>query len=147
MPRAHLTYPTLDVVDANGVARPTFSQADRISLFSWILEQLSWLPQYDTVYVLVDNRQLAGANPPDYWPLLAPWIQARCTVVGPFAETTTAIHFPINTATGLQQVRPLHLGGRPRARGTLPSPSHGDFLHSWILTVTGHAPTQTEDIL
>ena len=104
MPRAHLTYPTLDVEDANGIARPTFSQADRISLFSWILEQLSWLPQYDTVYVLVDNRQLAGANPPDYWPLLAPWIQARCTVVGPFAERTTAIHFPINTATGLQQV-------------------------------------------
>ena len=104
MPRAPLRYPTLNVEDVNGIVRPAFSQVDRINLFSWILEQLSWLPQYDTVYVFVDNRQLTGANPPDYWPHLPPWIQARCTVVGPYVERTTAIHFPINADTGLQQV-------------------------------------------
>ena len=104
MPRATLNYPTLDVEDAHGAPRPTFSQVDHISLFHWITEHLSWLPQFDTVYVFVDNQTLAGANPPDYWPLLAPWIQARCSVVGPYGEKTTAIHFPVTADTGLHQV-------------------------------------------
>ena len=104
MPRTALTYPTVDVEDAHGTARPTFSQVDHISLFHWITEHLSWLPQFDTVYVFVDNRTLAGANPPDYWPLIAPWIQARCSVVGPYGEKTTAIHFPVTSDTGLHQV-------------------------------------------
>ena len=104
MPCTALTYPTVDVEDANGTLRPTFSQVDRISLFHWITEHLSWLPQFDTVYVFVDNRALAGANPPDYWPLIAPWMQARCSVIGPHGEKTTAIHFPITADTGLHQV-------------------------------------------
>ena len=104
MPCAALTYPTVDVEDANGKLHPTFSQVDRMSLFHWITEHISWLPQFDTVYVFVDNRALAGANPPDYWPLLAPWIQARCGVIGPQGEKTTAIHFPITAETGLHQV-------------------------------------------
>ena len=70
----------------------------------WITEHLSWLPQFNTVYVFVDNRALAGADPPDYWPWLAPWIQARCNVIGPHGEKTTAIHFPITAETGLHQV-------------------------------------------
>ena len=104
MPSTALTYPTVDVEDANGKLHPTFSQVDRISLFHWITEHLSWLPQFDIVYVFVDNRALAGANPPDYWPWLAPWIQARCSVIGPHGEKTTAIHFPITAETGLHQV-------------------------------------------
>ena len=40
MPRATLNYPTLDVEDAHGTPRPTFSQVDRISLFHWITEHL-----------------------------------------------------------------------------------------------------------
>ena len=54
--------------------------------------------------MFVDNRSLASPDAPDYWPLLAPWIQSRCAVVGPYLEKTTAIHFPISAATGLQGV-------------------------------------------
>ena len=104
MPCTALTYPTLDVEGLNGKLHPIFSQVDRITLFHWITEHLSWLPHFDTVYVFVDNRALAGADPPDYWPWLAPWIQARCSVIGPHGEKTTAIHFPITAETGLHQV-------------------------------------------
>ena len=34
----------------------------------------------------------------------SPWIRSRCEVVGPYLEKTTAIHFPISDATGLQGV-------------------------------------------
>ena len=54
--------------------------------------------------MFVDNRSLASPDAPDYWPLLAPWIRSRCTVVGPYLEKTTAIHVPISAATGLQGV-------------------------------------------
>ena len=104
MPCTALTYPTLEVEGVNGKLHPVFSQVDRHSLFHWITEHLSWLPQFDTVYVFVDNRALAGADPPDYWPWLAPWMQARCNVIGPHGEKTTAIHFPITAETGLNQV-------------------------------------------
>ena len=104
MPCTALSYPTLEVEGPNGKLHPVFGQVDRIRLFHWITEHLSWLPQFDTVYVFVDNRALAGADPPEYWPWLAPWIQARCNVIGPHGEKTTAIHFPITAETGLHQV-------------------------------------------
>ena len=104
MPCTALTYPTADFEDANGNCHPVFSQVDLVKLYQWVTDHLSWLPQFDTVYVFADNRDLAGANPPDYWPWLAPWIQARCNVIGPHGEKTTAIHFPITAETGLHQV-------------------------------------------
>ena len=104
MPREPLTYPALMVTDSRGNTNPAFSRADRVRLFQWINENLTWVPQYDTIYVFVDNRFLSGAHPPDYWPLLAPWIRSRCEVVGPYLEKTTAIHIPINAETGLQGV-------------------------------------------
>lgn len=104
MPRSPLTYPALMVEDVHGITRPAFSRVDHRTLFQWIVEHLSWLPQYDTVYVFVDNRPLQGSNSPEYWPLLAPWIKGRCEVVGPYLEKTTAIHVPISADTGLQQV-------------------------------------------
>ena len=104
MPGIAFTYPTVEFEDANGMIHPVFSQVDLHQLYQWVTEHLSWLPQFDTVYVYADNRDLAGANPPDYWPWLAPWIQARCNVTGPYGEKTTAIHFPITEETGLHQV-------------------------------------------
>ena len=104
MPGIAFTYPTAEFEDANGVRHPVFSQVDLHQLYQWVTDHLSWLPQFDTVYVYADNRDLAGANPPDYWPWLAPWIQARCNVIGPYGEKTTAIHFPITAETGLHQV-------------------------------------------
>ena len=103
MPRSPLTYPTLMVDEENGIRRPAVSQVHHKTLFQWIVDNLSWLSQYDTVYVFVDNRALSGTNPPEYWPYLAPWIKGRCEVIGPYQEKTT-IHIPINSDTGLHQV-------------------------------------------
>ena len=92
------------VDEGNGIQRPAASQVHHKTLFQWITDNLSWLPQYATVYVYVDNRKLSGTDPPAYWPHFAPWIQGRCTVTGPYQEKTTAIHFPIHADTGLHQV-------------------------------------------
>ena len=104
MPRLPLTYPTVMVDDENGIRRPAASQVHHRTLFQWIVDNLLWLPQYDTAYVFVDNRMLSGPNPPVYWPHFAPWIKGRCAVTGPYREKTTAIHIPINSDTGLHQV-------------------------------------------
>ena len=104
MPREPLTYPALMVTDSQGDTNAAFSRVDRTKLFQWVNDHLGWISHYDTIYVFVDNRSLAGPDAPDYWPLLAPWIRTRCEVVGPYLEKTTAIHFPISAATGLQGV-------------------------------------------
>ena len=104
MPRSPLTYPALMVDEGNGIRRPAASQVHHRTLFQWIIDNLSWLPQYATVYVYVGNRKLSGTDPPAYWPHFAPWIKGRCTVTGPYREKTTAIHFPIHADTGLHQV-------------------------------------------
>ena len=104
MPREPLTYPALMVTNSQGDTNAAFSHADRIKLFQWVNDHLGWISRYNTIYVFVDNRSLASPDAPDYWPLLAPWIQSRCAVVGPYLERTTAIHFPISAATGLQGV-------------------------------------------
>ena len=96
-------YPTL-MVGESGVRQPAASQVHHKTLFQWIVGNLSWLSQYDTVYVFADNRALSGANPPEYWPLFAPWIKSRCEVTGPYQEKTTAVYIPINSDTGLDQV-------------------------------------------
>ena len=64
MPRAPLTYPTVMVDDANENRHPAASQVHHRTLFQWIVDNLSWVPQYDTVYVFVDNRMLSGTNSP-----------------------------------------------------------------------------------
>ena len=92
------------MIDEGGVRQPAASQVHHKTLFQWIVCNLSWLSQYDTVYIFVDNRTLSGASPPDYWPFFAPWIKSRCEVIGPYQEKTTAVYIPINSDTGLDQV-------------------------------------------
>ena len=103
MPRSPPMYPTL-MIGEGGVRQPVASQVHHKTLFQWIVGNLSWLSQYDTVYIFVDNRALSGASPPDYWPFFAPWIKSRCEVIGPYQEKTTAVYIPINSDTGLDQV-------------------------------------------
>ena len=93
MPRSPLTYPTLMVDDEDGIRRPAVSQVHHRTLFQWIVDNLSWLSQYDTVYVFVDNRALSGTNPPEYWPYLAPWIKGRCEVIGPYFQMERLFQF------------------------------------------------------
>ena len=92
-------YPTL-MVGEGGARQPAASHVHHTTLFQWIINHLSWLSQYDTIYVFVDNQELSGENPPDYWPFFAPWIKGRCEVIGPYQEKTTAVHIPINPDTG-----------------------------------------------
>ena len=82
MPQSPLTYPAIMVDEGNGIRRPAASQVHHRTLFQWIVDNLSWVPQYDTVYVFADNRTLSGTNPPAYWQHFAPWIKGRCTVTG-----------------------------------------------------------------
>ena len=103
MPRSPPMYPTL-MIGEGGVRQPVASQVHHKTLFQWIVGNLPWLSQYDTVYIFVDNRALSGASPPDYWPFFAPWIKSRCEVIGPYQEKTTAVYIPINSDTGLDQV-------------------------------------------
>ena len=92
------------VDEGNGIRRPAASQVHHRTLFQWIIDNLSWLPQYATVYVYVDNRKLSGTDPPAYWPHFAPWIKGRCTVTGPYREKTTVSIFPSMLTQGLHQV-------------------------------------------
>ena len=71
MPRSPPMYPTL-MIGEGGVRQPIASQVHHKTLFKWIVGNLSWLSQYDTVYIFADNRTLSGASPPDYWPFFAP---------------------------------------------------------------------------
>ena len=82
MPRSPPEYPTL-MVEESGTRQPAASHVHHKALFQWIVSNLSRLSQYDTVYVFVDNRELSGESPPDYWPYFAPWIKGRCEVIGP----------------------------------------------------------------
>ena len=58
-----------------------FPQLLHICLW-WIINNLLWVPQYDTVYVFVDNRTLSDTNAPAYWQHFAPWI-GRVSCGGP----------------------------------------------------------------
>ena len=89
------------VDEGNGIRRPAASQVHHRTLFQWIIDNLSWLPQYATVYVYVDNRKLSGTDPPAYWPHFAPWIKGRCTVTGPYREN---FFFSVQRLRGFRQV-------------------------------------------
>ena len=104
MPRSPPMYPTL-MVGESGVRQPAASQVHHKTLFQWIVGNLSWLSQYDTVYVFADNRALSGRILQNtVLALVCTWIKSRCEVTGPYQEKTTAVFIPINLDTGLDQV-------------------------------------------
>ena len=61
MPRAPPMYPT-KTIGTGGAQQPATSQVDYTALYRWILGNLAWLSQYDTVYVFVGNRELPIAR-------------------------------------------------------------------------------------
>ena len=50
------------MIDEGGVRQPAASQVHHKTLFQWIVGNLSWLAQYDTVYIFVDNRALQSRS-------------------------------------------------------------------------------------
>ena len=82
-------------------------------IFEYVLRQCGYLVKFHTVYVMVDNRELANHKRQDpslpHWPAAARWWHSRLKLIGPHKEKTEVLLFPISATTGLPS-RPPHLG-------------------------------------
>lgn len=83
-------------------------------IFEYILRQCDYLLEFHTVYVMVDNRNLADHKRKDpslpHWPAAARWWHSRLKLIGPHKEKTELLLFPMSATTGLQHVRPTWAG-------------------------------------
>jgi len=79
-------------------------------IFAHILRNCGYLEDYDTIYVLVDTRNLADHqthNPGlPHWPAAVAWWESRLQMTGPMGERTELCFFPATEATGLHNVHP-----------------------------------------
>ena len=79
-----------------------------------ILKECSHLAAFDTVYVMVDTRNLrAHGTAQDglpHWPAAVAWWHSRLQLVGPQNEKTELLFFPATEQTGLHRVRPTRTG-------------------------------------
>ena len=84
------------------------------ALFSHLISLRDQVIVCDTVYILVDNRDLSdlrnaqGIVP--HWPPAAAWWASRVQLVGPFRERTDVVSIRICEATGLANVHPTWAG-------------------------------------
>ena len=84
------------------------------ALFSHLISLRDQVMVCDTVYILVDNRDLSnlrnahGIVP--HWPPAAAWWASRVQLVGPFRERTDVVSIRICEATGLANVHPTWAG-------------------------------------
>ena len=73
------------------------------AIFEYILRQCGYLLKFHTVYVLVDNRNLADHKRHDatlpHWPAAARWWHSRLKLIGPHKEKTELLFFPISETT------------------------------------------------
>ena len=83
-------------------------------IFEYVLRQCGYLVDFHTVYVMVDNRELANHKRQDpslpHWPAAARWWHSRLKLIGPHKEKTELLLFPISAATGLHHVHPTWAG-------------------------------------
>ena len=83
-------------------------------IFEYILRQCGYLVDFHTVYVMVDNRELANHKRRDpslpHWPAAARWWHSRLKLIGPHKEKTELFLFPISAATGLHHVQHFRAG-------------------------------------
>ena len=84
------------------------------ALFSHLISLRDLVIVCDTVYILVDNRDLSDLrNAQDsvpHWPPAAAWWASRVQLVGPFRERTDVVSIRICEATGLANVHPTWAG-------------------------------------
>ena len=70
--------------------------------------------EFQTVYVMVDNRDLANHKRQDpslpHWPAAARWWHSRLKLIGPHKEKTEFLLFPISATTRLHHVHPTWAG-------------------------------------
>ena len=83
-------------------------------IFEHILRQCGYLVEFQTVYVMVDDRDLANHQRRDsslpHWPAAARWWHSRLKLIGPHREKTELLLFPNSESTGLHQVHPTWAG-------------------------------------
>ena len=80
-------------------------------VFEHVLRQCGYLAEFHTVYVMVDNRDLANHQRQDsslpHWPAAARWWHSRLKLIGPHKEKTELLLFPISASAGLHHVLTL----------------------------------------
>ena len=83
-------------------------------IFAYILRQCSYLTALDTVYVMVDTRNLRSYTTAQdglpHWPAAVAWWHSRLQLVGPMQEKTELLFFPACEQTGLHRVHPTWAG-------------------------------------
>jgi len=81
-------------------------------IFAHILHTCGYLEDYDTIYVLVDTRNLADRktrNPGlPHWPAAVAWWESRLQMTGPMGERTE-LFLPSHGSHGISKC-PSHLG-------------------------------------
>ena len=83
-------------------------------IFEHVLRHCGYLIEFHTVYVMVDNRDLANHKRQDsslpHWPAAARWWHSRLKLMGPHKEKTELLLFPNSESTGLHHVHPTWAG-------------------------------------
>ena len=83
-------------------------------IFAFILRDCGYLVDYDTIYVLVDTRDLANHEVRDpslpHWQAAVAWWESRLQMTGPMGERTELCFFPATEHTGLHNVHPTWAG-------------------------------------
>ena len=83
-------------------------------IFSHILKECAYLTAFNTVYVMVDTRNLKAHETAQdglpHWPAAVAWWHSRVQLVGPQQEKTELLYFPATEETGLHRVHPTWAG-------------------------------------
>ena len=85
------------------------------NLFRWLVSQAHEFHDYDTVYLVTDNRDLVAGSLTEvpgfnHWPMVAAWWKERIKCIGPYSERTTVVFVPVNSDSGLEGVHPTWAG-------------------------------------
>ena len=83
-------------------------------IFGHILKECAYLTAFQTVYVMVDTRNLKAHETSQdglpHWPAAVAWWHSRVQLVGPHQERTELLYFPATEETGLHRVHPTWAG-------------------------------------
>ena len=83
-------------------------------IFGHILKECAYLTAFQTVYVMVDTRNLKAHETSQdglpHWPAAVAWWHSRVQLVGPHQERTELLFFPATEETGLHRVHPTWAG-------------------------------------
>ena len=79
-------------------------------LFKYLLQHCQHVHHYDTVYLLVDTRDLTKVEDVEptltHWPAVAAWWSSRLRYLGPGAEQVDLVFVRAAKSTGLHLVHP-----------------------------------------